>query len=426
MRFSLQTVCARRKKNILVSAYACLPDAGSEPGMGWNWVIRLAEYFDVWILTEEVESARVLRGHLARLTPALRRSLNIVGIERERVAGTVVGQGDSFRKIFYYNSYRRWQRQAYAVARSLHAELNFSLAHQLNMIGFREPGYLWLLGIPFVWGPVGGLTSFPWRYMGQLRLREFFYVTAKNLVNSVQIRTASRVKKALQRANVVFAANSDNAVVLRKHFGRNAVVLNETGTVVRAEEMKPVSSGRPPALEVVWCGAVVSRKVLGLALEVIRRVSTKIPVRFHVVGTGPNLSGYKRMAESQGLSGICRWYGKVPREEVVRILRSSHVLLFPSLVEGTPHVVLESLTVGTPVVCHACCGQGDVVTEECGVLVEVRNPKYSIARFCDALLRLGKDQELLARLSHGAYRRASELTWDAVVEKAVSHYPIQV
>ena len=30
-----------KKKKILLSAYACEPNEGSEPGVGWNWAIEL-------------------------------------------------------------------------------------------------------------------------------------------------------------------------------------------------------------------------------------------------------------------------------------------------------------------------------------------------------------------------------------------------
>jgi len=33
------------------------------------------------------------------------------------------------------------------------------------MVGFREPGYLWQLNIPFVWGPIGGMGYFPTRFL---------------------------------------------------------------------------------------------------------------------------------------------------------------------------------------------------------------------------------------------------------------------
>ena len=41
--------------------------------------------------------------------------------------------------------------------------------HQLNMIGFREPGYLWNLsqenGVPVVWWPVDAKDKFPVAYL---------------------------------------------------------------------------------------------------------------------------------------------------------------------------------------------------------------------------------------------------------------------
>lgn len=32
-----------KKLNILLSAYACEPNKGSEPGIGWNWAIEIAK-----------------------------------------------------------------------------------------------------------------------------------------------------------------------------------------------------------------------------------------------------------------------------------------------------------------------------------------------------------------------------------------------
>ena len=32
---------------VLINAYACSPDMGSEPGMAWNWCVNLAKYCDL-------------------------------------------------------------------------------------------------------------------------------------------------------------------------------------------------------------------------------------------------------------------------------------------------------------------------------------------------------------------------------------------
>ena len=38
---------------VLVSCYACSPYKGSEPGVGWNMAVALAQYNEVWVVTRE-------------------------------------------------------------------------------------------------------------------------------------------------------------------------------------------------------------------------------------------------------------------------------------------------------------------------------------------------------------------------------------
>ena len=38
--------------SILINAYACSPNMGSEPGMAWNWCVNLAQYCELHIITE--------------------------------------------------------------------------------------------------------------------------------------------------------------------------------------------------------------------------------------------------------------------------------------------------------------------------------------------------------------------------------------
>ena len=37
---------------ILISAYACEPNKGSEPEVGWQWIYQLSNYYEIWVLTK--------------------------------------------------------------------------------------------------------------------------------------------------------------------------------------------------------------------------------------------------------------------------------------------------------------------------------------------------------------------------------------
>src|ERR1017187_6809913 len=65
-----------KKLRILLSAYACGPGEGSEPGMGWHWALEIARLgHEVCILTRENN------------LPSIERALGLHGDLRIQVAG---------------------------------------------------------------------------------------------------------------------------------------------------------------------------------------------------------------------------------------------------------------------------------------------------------------------------------------------------
>ncbi|MDE7397072.1 MAG: glycosyltransferase family 1 protein, partial [Muribaculum sp.] len=135
--------------NILINAYAVNPHWGSEPGMGWHWIVNIARYCNVYVITEG-EWREEIEAEVAKLP--YRGNIRFFYLPvSDKVRRMCWNQGD-WR---FYGYYRKWQEQALAVAREIIADHHIDIIHQLNMIGFREPGSLWKIdGIPFVWGPV--------------------------------------------------------------------------------------------------------------------------------------------------------------------------------------------------------------------------------------------------------------------------------
>ena len=144
-----------KKLKLLISAYACCPNRGSEPGMGWNFVSGLSKFHEVHVITEQEKWEVELKKYLKEY-PELSKNLRFYFIRKKR--------GRKIRKIWppsYYCFYRQWQKEAFKLAIKLDDKENFDLVHQLNMVGYREPGYLWKINKPFVWGPIGGLENSP-------------------------------------------------------------------------------------------------------------------------------------------------------------------------------------------------------------------------------------------------------------------------
>ena len=57
---------AARRPRVLMLAYACRPNEGSEPGMGWNRAIESAHEFDTWVICEGRRNGPAIRSYLER------------------------------------------------------------------------------------------------------------------------------------------------------------------------------------------------------------------------------------------------------------------------------------------------------------------------------------------------------------------------
>jgi glycosyltransferase involved in cell wall biosynthesis len=406
------------RRRVLISAYAVSPVRGSEAGMGWNIATRIARHHDVTLLCSPnvPPNAEDFRGEVEQYA---REHGPIPGMRCHFVQPPLASylfQRESrvMRRSLYYTGYKSWQRAAYRVARELHARQRFDLVHQLNITGFREPGYLWKLpNVPFVWGPVGGAANIPSPFLSLMSVRERWFYRLRNVTNAMQKRMLSRCRKAANRGSHIWVVGDANRRLVEETWGQTAEPMLEVGGEVSAlGKVRTFDGSR--RLNVVWSGQHIGRKALPLLLYALAKVHATTPVKLTVLGDGPETPTWKSLAEKLDVSPLLNWTGRVSREHAIREMSDADAFISTSVLEETSLVVLEALSLGLPVICHDACGMGVAVTDACGVKVPMRTPESSIAGFAQAIQKLSTaGAESFAKLSRGALDRARELSWDA-------------
>lgn len=392
---------------ILVCAYACSPYKGSEPGVGWGFVQALARRHDLWVIVEE-EKFRGDVERYAAANPAFGQSVRFHFIAKRR--------NRLLRRLWppsYYWYYRRWHRDALELARELNAEIGFDLAHQLTMVGFREPGYLWKLGVPFVWGPIGGMGLFPWRFLDRIGLRGALHYLGYNLYNAAQMRWMRRPAEAARKAGIgLIAATRENLEGAARHWGVEGTLLSEVGLPRPPVQQVPARAPEEP-LRVVWSGLHLPRKALHLGLHAMARLPKQAAWTLDVLGAGPMTRQWQALARRLGIDGRVRFNGWLAREQALALMAGSHAMLITSLRDLTSTVTVEALALGLPVVCPDHCGFADAVDDDCGVRVPVDSPRRTIDGIARAVARLAADEPYRQRLAQGALKRAADFDWDA-------------
>jgi glycosyltransferase involved in cell wall biosynthesis len=408
---------AGSKLKVLVVAAAVHPNKGSEPGLGWGWVQALSCHHDLWVIAGEREGNREAIELRLQRASGPSRQLKFFYLP--------LADGPYLARVWpplYYRMYRQWHQRAFDLAQVLQVEVGFDLVHQLNMQGYREPGYLWRLQKPFVWGPVGGTANVPLRFASILGLREFLYHLAKVTINNLQLRYHPRVGKALARADGFVTSTSDTRAAFLKVWGKDSVVIQDTGPDTGAAPLaRDRARDGSGVLRLAWSGLHVSRKALPILLRAVARLD---PVRWHldIVGQGPMTARWRALALYLGVDSNCTWHGWLPKQEATKIVAAADLFVFPSLHEANPTVVMEALSAGVPVICLDHCGMADVVTSDCGVKVPVGTVRDVVAQFAEAIGRLARDPEERRRLSQGAIQRVTDFSWDTKVRKMLEVY----
>jgi glycosyltransferase involved in cell wall biosynthesis len=385
------------RRRLLVTAYHYDREYSMESRLSWQRAQFAAIEYDVTVICARSEDLPPSEGN-----PAIKvQVLPINAFERTLMR----------RSVTYYAGYRLWHRRVYRLAKRLHAERPFALAHHVSFCGYREPSDCRKLSVPFVWGPIGGTSPLPTRFLGQLDFYGAVRELARNIANWFQLRLDVRVRRAMQRAECVLAANAQVAADVERAYGVSPAVQLETGIGDVLREARPMRDPEEP-LKILWAGRLRSWKGLPLLLRGLARLPADCRYTVRVMGQGDRLACWRRLAERLGIAANVDWVGWPEYGEQLRHYEWADVFAFTSLRDTSGTGLLESLAAGAPIVGLDHQGAADIMTEQCAVRVPVDTPQAAIAGFSNAIMALANDGARLKRMSDAARERAREFAWD--------------
>lgn len=402
--------------NILINAYAISPIWGSEPGMGWHWISNLARYCNLYIITEgewqkEIEQAVSIHQYKENF------HFHYLPVS-SKIRHICWNQGDW--RFYYY--YRLWQKRALQKAKDICRNVNIDIVHQLNMVGFREPGYLWKIGKPLVWGPIGGLSNVPMSFIADAPMRMKFFIRMKSLLNSIQFRYSIRVNSAIKQSKVIIAADPITREKLRNVKNRESILIPETGCYDLHTNL--LDKRQREDFHILWVAKFDYRKRLDIALRTVADIKDLQNLHFHICGTGSEsqIRSYKELSHKLGIDELCEWHGKVENNRIHEMMRESDLFFFTSIAEVTSTVVPEAINNCLPIVCFNTCGFGPLVTERIGRKIEMKNPDQSVKAFSETIRELYYNKELLYKMSNNCCDELKNLLWEEKAKKVVNIY----
>jgi glycosyltransferase involved in cell wall biosynthesis len=389
---------------ILLSAYACEPGRGSEPGVGWNWVKQLARLEEVWVITRANNREPIEKALASDPLP----NLHCIYYDVPRWARFWKKKSRGLRLYYYL-----WQFAAWRHARKLHRERPFDVVHHVTFVKYWMPSFMALLDAPFVWGPVGGAESAPRRFWWSFSFRGKVYEVARDIARKVG-QLDPFVRMTARRAAYTMTTTLETEAAVKAIGARQTAVFGESGmSDEEIERLGKLHGRREGAFRLLSVGNLLHLKAFDLSLRAFARFAEKHPgAQYWLLGDGPERNKLEWLARELGVAKQVNFLGAVPRSVVLEKLADCDAMVHPTLHDSGGWVCLEAMAAGLPVVCLDLGGPRVQVTKETGIKIPAVSPSQAVREMAEAFEKLAGDPALREQLGAAGRRRvAGEFAW---------------
>ncbi len=365
-------------KKALISAYACEPHVGSEPGVGWHWVRETAASFEeVHVVTRSGDrqldsdgrkyvrdSKGNIEKEMSQLDLAERVTFHYFDLPDfiSRFERTTIGD--------IVNIYL-WEIFVFFFLLRKFPRHGFDVAQKVTIVSHRYPSFVWYFGKIYIHGPIAGGERFPLNllpiFSPKSRLKEYVRMLFQHTPSLDPF-----IWWTYYMADEILVVTNETKTILPSPFRhkctiQQAISKEEFGWKRQEPRLSGHVMGEP--LRLLYVGRLLEWKGIMLAFKALKEV--EIPYQFDIIGDGPARSLCEQYARSHGLP--VNFLGFIPRNELPSYYQKSELFLFPSLRDSGGFVVLEAQANGLPVLTMNLGGPPINLNRESGILIPVKD-----------------------------------------------------
>jgi glycosyltransferase involved in cell wall biosynthesis len=399
---------------ILLSAFACEPNHGSEPGLGWDWAMFLAQAGHRVVVLTRSQSRPTIERVMKGADPDAHLRFEYFDVPKPLRW--------QMRGPLHLHNFL-WQWLAADFAKELHRREQFDCVHHVTLAGLRAPSFMGKLGIPFIFGPVGGGECAPWRLRLGYSWLGFISDAARDAAN-LMIPFTPFMNGTFASAERIYVTSRETLRLMPGRFRNKAQIELAIGTgesALRVGRILPPRTRQDACFRILYAGRFIDCKGMHLGLPAFARLIDVDPgARLTMVGHGPVERRWRKLAEDLGIAGNVEWLPWQDRETMANLYADHDVLLFPALHDSGGMVVLEAMNQGLPVVCLKLGGPATLVNERCGYAVDPAGKDVTqvVWELGDALIELARESTRRP-LAQAARMRCRDFSWR---EKVVRIY----
>lgn len=336
-------------KKVLLSAYACEPNKGSEPEVGWQWMQDWAKCSkEVVVITrknnkENIENSKEFEG-LTNVTFEYYDLPKWASFWKKKKRGV---------QVYAY----LWEVFTYFFLKKKYKKKSFDIAQRVTFVSYRFPSFISYFGKRFIFGPVAGGERYPWKLLKiqtpKARVREII-----RMIVMYQPFFDPFVLSSFRRADLILAVTKETKSIIPNRFKEKIII--KPAIKIKADDLKVDGEVKRSneKFKLLYVGQLHEFKGFDFVFKAMRAINDP-RIEFDIIGGGPGKSVLKE--KSQDLN--VRFLGKIPRNELGKYYSAADLFAFLSLHDSGGMVVLEGKIFNLPVITFNMGGPANFVEE---------------------------------------------------------------
>jgi len=161
-------------------------------------------------------------------------------------------------------------------------------------------------------------------------------------------------------------------------------------------------------------GRLVPWKGFGTLIEIMKELPKEI--KLIIIGSGPEYYNLKFKIENLKLNEQVKLIQQLPHEKSLDYFTKAKIFILNTAYEGLPHVVLEAMAYGAPVIATNVGGNPEVIKNNYnGFLVDYDNKN----QLKDAILKLWSDEELRQKFADNSFKESEKFSLDKMIKETI-------
>jgi len=408
------------KLRVLISAYACEPGRGSEPGVGWNMAKVMSDKVHLTVITRANN-----RSVIEQSDESWTKNVNWIFYDPP-VWLTWWKKGGRGVQLFYII----WQIGIYIKMRSLVKVMGYDIVHHVTFGKYWVPSLLPLLKIPFFFGSVGGGEYTPESLVTEVSpltirseriKRKVAWVLACNPFSRLLYRNMALAYAATEQTQNELSKLGVSQIKLLPQSGISQDELDYFEKIrYTVQENKDYSFAVCTAARLIpWKGVDLCVRAFLLAFDDLPEKSV-----LKIASDGSEMARLKKIVSDAGAEDKVKFLGKLPElDDVYKLIVQSNGLLHAATSEAFGQACVESLGLGVPVICWDWAGPGLIVDETCGFAINPSSLNL-VEAFAAAIVELSKQTRKTKEIQQSIciQRIRDKFLWEKIGNEVMTDY----